>query len=991
MLESANVANAASWKQDEVPMLDEDSVASWKQEASFEKLLLDFQASQRMEKEATGSGMDLHKDRYMPVLLSDWIASFQSEKDKFVSLATFVNVKLKELLELTGTGPKPNRVRTAACFDMLVAISNEVQGPLQHLLHRLTVEMISSVYAPPVGLQNEVPVLSDFLAQKEWFTMLEDKRVRNEVVIDRVQNLLKPSKLNSIRTLQKKVVQNIAGHWRRTIMTWCFLEWKFHAQREKFQKKRRSDQVLNVLERLTVAANRSFLKKFFMEWAAFAQKAKRRKNEKKLHETIKTKNGIADEKTALETKMRHVEMEAKRLATDLVHAKQALMEKQMSLSKKQQEVARLTAHKELCDKVVENLAPCLKKGLETISGQVTTLVQDPLRTYAKALPKRIRDTVRAWKRDKAANGQAWNVKETMANTDLDKFDPTEEGRITQDFLGYLQDQQQGLGVQDQQQSLGSFQDQQQGLVRLEQSVSVVLVWASDQMNLYEEALKETEAYTYGSLTGQYPEFGPFHSLAEFQQEKHRKRMTMAVKFAVEHNEEHESAYTILPSVSLFMRIRDSDSEGLILSALTNMMMDDAKIYDSFNLKAEFRVLQRPRDSHCIERLTMFCVNPPSSILPPVIAIPPPVVVGDKGIEQPEVRPTEIRDLTLGLEILEEVTTQLRNERTATQKLDTMLFFRNVGRLSSFIDSKHMKEQLMFSQLLQEAAQLFEIHETRLSDIVYEDAHDQDELRAIVQLFQQRDENIVRGFLKFANTDHMSSVQFRKFVAAQNLDLLPSQITDLWERVALGSDTIKFTRFREALLRIAITIAGPLDENRKSVSWRQQLKFILKHSVFTVKEGEQLSESNMMTYLQKLMSPAVKAVFELHKPVLKRVFASYTSYNDAYLNFNLFIRFLKDYKLLNTYLTTYDAKDLYRNLEYTNANGDIIKPNPDDLGSDPTDQTINQHRLNYNQFLECVTGVVHFTIRNPYLALQDRIDRFIDLHLKPVAKTLIPSV
>ena len=87
-------------------------------------------------------------------------------------------------------------------------------------------------------------------------------------------------------------------------------------------------------------------------------------------------------------------------------------------------------------------------------------------------------------------------------------------------------------------------------------------------------------------------------------------------------------------------------------------------------------------------------------------------------------------------------------------------------------------------------------------------------------------------------------------------------------------------------------------------------------------------------------------------------------------------FARDYELLNVYLTTHDIKLLFEHVQSDDLDFALSSNQ-----SATRDAHVAGKELSYRQFLEFVTGIAHFTQRNPYYTLHDRVDKFIIQHLK----------
>lgn len=904
---------------------EDDRHDEWQAPPRFQRVLVQWEtikASQKAGMNASSalSGKDsgfpaicsheVEGEQYMEILLHDWMQNYVKEKDAFVSVSLFCDVKLKELLELTQRTPEPNRVRTAVCLDLLQSIIAAIQGPhLRALMERLKDDIIRSIYTTNL-FQNDPPTLSDFLGQTEWFTVLNDKKEKNRVLEEKVKALLAPSKLNAIRALQQKVIKNMTWRWQNTVTTWVFWEWRNWTTRQKIRRnnKNRQQQVIGTFMKLSNKNNRWLLQKVFSHWRLHANKTTRKVLNDKI-ETVKyTTKHVERESTQMKKEIAKLEVDLHSMEAQLEKAKEKLASEEDKYEQALAGLGDLDRRQNSCKAVMTHVRPALVELTKILAAQTEVKELESFNTFQTVLPE--------------------SIFEQLHQHSKEKVDFTKKGASTH---------------------LVEFARKSKGEHVKHHASLLCLQWASRQMELYLEKCSENN-------TIPDVDCAPFNDLEDFCEGIQRRRFITALKYGINlTNKKNNSQQPTIPSLYLLVGLRDNEPKETILAVLVNLVLDDAHIYASLRIPIRDRA-----KSVFVEELKNLGA------------------LVERMQNDPDQFEAQVAELEKGQEAFEKIVLGGKREHVATKHLQEMHFYHNVSELNNIIQTTANSHSSLADQISLTSGQEFRPDPQVLSDILGDHEPDSEEVLAIKEVFQDNNEAMCEVFLQYSNQLFMPENCFKRFVKALHIGISGDMADNVWDRVVQqtssvgqGIETISFQRWRQSLIRLAIF------ENPSDSSICENLRNLFKSRVFASIKNAGPNESYQLTYLQRLMSPGLEEVLDRNKRVLRQVFHYYAKNTQEFLSFQTLLRFLKDFGMLNHVITQYDVKEIFKQVEFTDPDGLIITPSSDDNSSDD----LTGRRLSFSQFNECLVGVSHYAIRNPYYALHDRVDKFIELFIR----------
>ena len=131
-------------------------------------------------------------------------------------------------------------------------------------------------------------------------------------------------------------------------------------------------------------------------------------------------------------------------------------------------------------------------------------------------------------------------------------------------------------------------------------------------------------------------------------------------------------------------------------------------------------------------------------------------------------------------------------------------------------------------------------------------------------------------------------------------------------------------------------------------------------------------SDAEVFRKKLGSAEVRGVFQRHDDRLKLLFDRYSKADDSdiheeraaeTMNMKEFMQLMKDKKLLDSRLPHKMVHQLFQNVQNDDA---AFEEDDDDMDAE----------VDYDEFVESIAAVACILFPNPYIAFEQRIERFI---------------
>ena len=188
-----------------------------------------------------------------------------------------------------------------------------------------------------------------------------------------------------------------------------------------------------------------------------------------------------------------------------------------------------------------------------------------------------------------------------------------------------------------------------------------------------------------------------------------------------------------------------------------------------------------------------------------------------------------------------------------------------------------------------------------------------------------------------------------------------------DRVAIAMNPDKAlttTEFVEAVVRVAHGFYRPRMKGSPLIDCLRRV--MEDHIVPFAKR------SDAEAFRKKLASPELRGVFQRHGDRLKALFDKYSKADDSdmhedraaeTMNLKEFMQLMKDKKLLGTHLPHKTVQTLFQNVQNDDA---AFEEEDDDMDAE----------VDYDEFVESVAACACIVFPNPYVAFEQRIERFI---------------
>mmetsp|Transcript_33518 Transcript_33518/g.65895 ORF Transcript_33518/g.65895 Transcript_33518/m.65895 type:complete len:996 (+) Transcript_33518:59-3046(+) len=924
-------------------------------------------------------------EQYSRIMMEEWIDNYMKERKSFVSVSLFAEVKLKELFELTANMPLPNPIRTAVCLDLYDTVVQAVKGEkLRNLLWQIKADLLPSIFTslPTPSLHEsyselalvedditDVSFVSDHVSKKRpqgpsrselsvldylkctpWHRAVSQFRIKNRELFAQVKEKMVPSNVRDLRIKQKNVCIALVGKWRRTLLSFFFTQWRAYVANIQ-SVKARSKMVL-FLESYLRKARTPLLRCTFLAWRnviLMRKITKIREESKDLSSKNKT---MAEEIKHLSKHTTETAEDIASLEIEIAQSESQLKYLEYKLQDSTKTLLGLRDHQDSCRQLMDTLKEPLNDMLSSVVSHINDINSSHLLSLGslQSLEEQTNGTINAeslvlnWCNSQLRNYRDW----ARVNNEVVLINTSSFNDVEEDFSQSLH-RKRLLEVLLCNTQLGKKNDPWKGEKKKSADfLQAVQLWANlpdycpkETLMAVLSCLLENDPYIHNSLF--------VHPDDRWTGEEIDKTDNIRDLAAVGIEYSHDSTLDELDSIRTRLESGISVVEA-VSSRVHHTREETKKAFDTIYNSGVQVLVQQVYGAE---------------------------TAADKAEEE---------------DMLEQLKQHVPPSETKISSRPTTSGSENKPALEEWETEKEEPQKKML-----EVAN-FRLLPSNLSDLIDFSVLTPEEITETQNVITSNNVELWKVFSFYSRTmsgvsvSRMTASEFWKFVREARLGI-PGLVhhggwcMEIFQALLRegaeepqspdqkkktrnpGEEDIHFGHFREALVRLAF-LKFPEEKSLVKKVKTLVVNFVLVNCSKTAKN---------MTYLQTIKGSEVGAVFRRNNTLLKSLFDAYArlSPHQGQMAFNDFLVFLKDYSILNVFITNHDAKEIILHIEAEHLN----KGKKKDEKKTDLAKGNDAKSLNYQEFLEFICAVSHYVIRNPYYPLHERVEKFVVAFVK----------